>query len=554
MNDDAVRLLWSKHLSGEALSESERRQLMEAIGTGEDLRQALGDEAQLDGMLRGLGSFAEDPETFDRSFREFLSAKRSETDFIRKIQTRTDQLKRRSAGKPASSSTWRTPALIAAAVIVIAVLVYILTPASPDGSEAPKPRVAAPERKPRETAPPPRAPDVARDPAPKPEPRKSAENLQAEKERIEQELRDAVARAKAAASPPKEEKKTSPEPDPTPVRPPEPKPPPPPEPAASQVTGPVVALVETVEGEAFFVTKETKVPAKAGASLSAGQGLRTGAAPGRAVLVFPDRTRVELGPETVIEDVKTARGKQITLTKGTVLAEVVRQPKDQPLIFSTPHGEAKVVGTTLRLVVDSDPKKGTRLEVDEGRVELKNLAKRTVMVESGHYAVAAAGAVMVPTFRELSGWLLYVRNEAGTSKFGAPAELVDDPLEPGNKCFRLNYPSNYQGLVLPLAAKIPVEEFDGVSFEAYVPVNSPKGGVLTSDARDSRNLFASARQTPKRGSWQKVQFKKGDYTLGDPLSGTVTHVYVCELFADLPANATPEHEFYLRRIQVRRSK
>jgi len=35
MNDDAIRLLWSRHLSGEALSESERRQLLEAIGTAE---------------------------------------------------------------------------------------------------------------------------------------------------------------------------------------------------------------------------------------------------------------------------------------------------------------------------------------------------------------------------------------------------------------------------------------------------------------------------------------------------------------------------------------
>ncbi len=544
-DDDAIRLLWSRHLSGEALSESERRQLLEAIGTGDDLRKALHDEAELDGMLRGLGSFADDPEIFDRCFREFLAAKRSETDFIRKLD-----LKRRKARTPAS--TWQTPALIAAGLIVAALLVYALIPAGPDGTDAPKPQAAAPERKspPREDLPEPTS-QVAKDPAPRQEPRKSPEELQAEKERIEQELREAIARQKRPAPAPREEKPR--EPEPVPPSPPDVKPPSP-EPATSQVTGPAVALVETVEGEAFFVARETRVPAKAGASLSAGQGLQTGAGTGRAVLVFPDRTRVELGPDTAIDDVKTAKGKQIAVTKGTVLAEVAKQPKDQPLIFSTPHGEAKVVGTTLRLVVDSDPRKGTRLEVEEGKVELKNLAKKTVMVESGHYAVAAAGAAMVATFRELTGWLLYVRNEAGTTRFGAPAELVDDPLEPGNKCFRLNYPSNYQGLVLPLAAKIPVEEFDGVSFEAYVPVNSPKGCLITSDARDSRNLFASARQTPKRGSWQKFQFKKGDYKLGDPLSGFVTTVYVCELLADLPANATPEHEFYLRRIQVRRSK
>jgi hypothetical protein len=401
----------------------------------------------------------------------------------------------------------------------------------------------------REEAPPREVPkpmtEVPKEPAPKEPPRKDPEP---DKERIEQELRDAVARPKPPAPAPKEENAR--EPEPTPPRPPDVKPPLP-----SQTMGPVVANVETVEGEAFFTFKKTRVPVSAGASLSAGQGLETGGAAARVVLVFPDKTRVELGPETVMEEVKTTGGKQIALTRGTVRAEVVKQPKDQPLIFTTPHGEAKVVGTTLRLVVDPDAKKGTRLEVEEGKVELRNLAKKMVLVETGHYAVAAAGATPVAIFQELTGWLLYVRNEAGTTKFGAPAELVDDPLDPGNKCFRLKYPSNYQGLVLPLAVKIPVEEFDGVSFEAYVPVNSPKGCLITSDARDSRNLFASTiRQTPKRGSWQKYQFKKGDYKLGDPLSGFVTNVYVCEFLPDFPANATPEHEFYLRRIQVRRSK
>ena len=532
MNPDALYLLWSRYLAGDALSESERRELLEALEGGDALRKTLNDEAELDGMLRGLRSFSEDPEAFERSFREFLAAKRSESDFLRKVQVRTKELKRRKAKPPY--------ALIAAGVLAAAVLIYVLIPseADPPSRAASKPRPVRQEEPPREVPKP--------EPAPPEPPRKDPGP---DKERIDQELRDAIARQKPPAPAPKEEKPR--EPEPTPPRPPDV---PPPLPAETVTTGPAVAKVDSVEGEAFF--KQPRLPVKAGASLSAGQGIETGGgAAARVVLVFPDKTRVELGPETVIDDVKTAGGKQIALARGTVRAEVVKQPKDQPLIFTTPHGEARVLGTTLRLVVDPDPKKGTRLEVEEGKVELRNLAKKTVLVESGHYAIAAAGAVTGPLFQELSGWLLYVRSEAGTTKFGAPAELVDDPLEPGNKCFRLKYASNYQGLVLPLAVKIPVEDFDGVAFEAYVPVNSPKGCVLASDARDSRNLFASAtRLTPKRGSWQKYQFKKGDYKLGEPLSGWVTHVYVCEFAPDFPANATPEHEFYLRRIQVRRSK
>jgi hypothetical protein len=544
MSDDQLHLLWSRYLAGDALSESERRQLLEALQS-DDVRRTLGEEAELDGMLRGLGTLSEDPETFERSFREFLAAKRSETDFIRKVQSRTKDLRRRKATPP-----YPMMALIAAGVLVTALLVYFLSSSEP---EPQKRRETV--RQVREEAPPPReAPkpvtDTPKEPAPKEPPRKDPEP---DKERIDQELREAVARQKPPVPVPPEEKPR--EPEPSLPRPREEKPALPAETAGSQTMGPAVAKVESAEGEAFLVSRQNRLPVKAGMPLSAGQGLETGIGNGRLVLVFPDGTRLELGPETIIEEVRTAKGKQITLTRGTVRAEVAKQPKDQPLIFTTPHGEAKVVGTTLRLIVDPDPKKGTRLEVEEGKVELRSLAKKMVLVESGHYAIAAAGAIAGPLFQELSGWRLYVRSTAGGIKFGALAELVDDPLEPGNKCFKLKYPSNYMGLVLPLSVKIPVEEFDGVSFEAYVPVNSPNGCVITSDARDSRDLFRSTvRQTPKRGSWQKYLFRKADYKTGDVLSGEIAVVYVCELLPDLPANATPEHEFYLRRIQVRRSK
>jgi hypothetical protein len=62
------------------------------------------------------------------------------------------------------------------------------------------------------------------------------------------------------------------------------------------------------------------------------------------------------------------------------------------MIFATPHGDAKVLGTTLRLSVDP---KGARLDVEEGKVEFRNLAGKAVLVESGHYAVAAAGTEFV---------------------------------------------------------------------------------------------------------------------------------------------------------------
>jgi hypothetical protein len=193
--------------------------------------------------------------------------------------------------------------------------------------------------------------------------------------------------------------------------------------------------VEEVAGDALLVTKDGKSPVIAGTNLLPGQGLETGGGTSRIVLRFPDKTRVELGPETLLAELKMDSGKRLDLTRGSVRAVVAKQPKGEPLIFTTPHGRATVVGTTLRLVVDPDAKKGTNLEVEEGKVELKNLAGKTVMVESGHYAVAAVGVELV-VHRSLptspNGSVIYagkggsLTTSEGTWTFGAMSPFGAD--------------------------------------------------------------------------------------------------------------------------------
>lgn len=215
--------------------------------------------------------------------------------------------------------------------------------------------------------------------------------LKREKERIEAELREAARVAKKA------ERTTAPF-LPQEERPREEKPEAPPAaPSGNPQAGTqaAIARVEEAVGDAFRLTKATKVPLAPGTDLFATEGLETQGGASRVALRFTDRTRVDLGPNTMLSEVRTDGGKRLTLSQGMVRAVVAKQPKDQPMIVLTPHGQAKVVGTTLRLMVDPDPKKGTRLEVEEGKVELKNLAGRTVLVESGHYAVAAEGVELV---------------------------------------------------------------------------------------------------------------------------------------------------------------
>lgn len=139
---------------------------------------------------------------------------------------------------------------------------------------------------------------------------------------------------------------------------------------------------------------------------------------GPAALTWRDGTRMELGAGGAIDRVEEPEdGKLVLLTRGTLSADVVPQPAGKPLRFATPHGEARVLGTVLRLRVDADPKKGTRLEVDRGRVELRDNGGRSVQVDSGRYAVSARGVDLVARTTEPRGWK-NVTSDVGGPRWG----------------------------------------------------------------------------------------------------------------------------------------
>ncbi len=205
--------------------------------------------------------------------------------------------------------------------------------------------------------------------------------------------------------PPPEPPKPEPKPE-APAKPEEKPPAPPPEPEKPAPQKPpvpprvrpptraVVAVLDRAEGQVFVLGAAGRIAVKAGQSLRPGDGLECAGAAALAQLTFPDKTRLEAAGDTLIREISDAKGKRIRVEKGVVSAEVAGQPEGMPLVFTTPHGEAKVVGTRLRLHVDPDPRKGTRLEVAEGKVELRNAAGRTTMVSAGRQAVAATGVAL----------------------------------------------------------------------------------------------------------------------------------------------------------------
>jgi hypothetical protein len=244
-----------------------------------------------------------------------------------------------------------------------------------------------------------------------------------DKERIEREMTEAVERARKTGRP-------------TPTEHPEQEKPaqaqePPENPKAPQGTVAVVATVERVEGDVSIVGKEGKTPARATQGISAGQGVKTGPK-SLLVLKYLDGTRLEVEGESVVREFAEEGGKRLFVEKGAVKALVAKQPKGQPMVMATPHGEATILGTMLRLVVDTDPKKGTRLEVEEGKVELRSrVTGKTVEVVSGHYAMAAAGADLVARADASSqvsrkGLALWVRADQGVTLNGSAVSAWAD--------------------------------------------------------------------------------------------------------------------------------
>lgn len=157
-------------------------------------------------------------------------------------------------------------------------------------------------------------------------------------------------------------------------------------------------ILERAEGEVAIVGPSGKKPGSAGDLVRAGQGLETGSEKSLAVLSLPDGTRIEARGETVLRDIlqksgpSGKAGKSLTLSRGTLWADVRPQPADRPLVIHSPKGEVRVVGTVFTVRMDGDPKGSLRLEVQEGKVRFTRSDGKGVDVAAGHSVTAGAGA------------------------------------------------------------------------------------------------------------------------------------------------------------------
>ncbi len=158
--------------------------------------------------------------------------------------------------------------------------------------------------------------------------------------------------------------------------------------------GTAIATLDKIEGEVFLLVGSERRPARADQPFLPGNGLLTDGRKSHAELRLPDGTHLMLDAKTEIRD-RTARGAagdhlgRLALERGTLRARVASRPDDRPLVFSTPHADALVLGTRLVLAVTAD---ATRLDVTEGRVRLTRRSDgASVELSAGQYAVATPG-------------------------------------------------------------------------------------------------------------------------------------------------------------------
>jgi len=409
MNHEHLRELWARFLLGDALSNEEIAELQDAARHDESLRAEMAEDAELHGSLRALGWNREDPESAIRAFLDCLDAKSEESRFIGKVRTRMDQeptpraapaIARRPAGR---RTIWRGrtdrpgPLLVAtfvaaAAVLGIAFLVVLFgSPGKSPQTTAGRPATTHADE-PAERSP---VEERKRPEDPRPAPPERAKPS------------DFTPPAPPAPEPEK------PKPDPAPPREsPKPAAPDPEKPAPKEErTRTAVATVERAEGEAFVVSKSGRAPAKPRNPVLAGDTLETADPKSLLVVAYPDQTRLELGSGTLVTGMEAESGKRLTVEKGTLAADVARQPLGRPMVIATPHGEATVLGTTLRLVVDAEK---SLLEVTEGKVRLRRAGDgKSVEVSTGHFAVAAVGVTLAAKLLPIDEIVLTAKRGTG---------------------------------------------------------------------------------------------------------------------------------------------
>ncbi|HLY11967.1 MAG TPA: FecR domain-containing protein [Planctomycetota bacterium] len=364
----------------------------------------------------------------------------------------------------ASSDSAGAPWIAAAALVLTALLWTIFFASSP--SRRPADKSAAPHAGPVELA----RPDTTPVPAPE-QPGRQHPSLP----RGERSIRPSEDAGRPVDPRPDTARR-----DPEPVMP---NAPPPAKPRDEATGAPPVARpldvvrplsIDEIQGGVFVLDAGAKTPARVGQEILPSHGLLLSEAESRLTMTFPDGTKVTILGLSEIRDMadserpgKGARGKRVDLVRGTLAAEVRKQPADQPMVIVTPQAQVQVVGTSFQLVVDGGEKGQTRLSVREGRVRLLRPGGKSADVAAGQEAAVAAGVDPIARPQDGSSVVLrpdlslWLRADQGVMVNGTTVSQWSD--RSGNGRHAVQAASARQPLYLRAAqAGRPALRFDGM--------------------------------------------------------------------------------------------
>src|SRR5262249_7110712 len=93
---------------------------------------------------------------------------------------------------------------------------------------------------------------------------------------------------------------------------------------------------------------------------------------------YTDGTRVELGPETVIDSLAevdpVGPRKRVVVSQGELTVDATEQPPRRPMVVVTPQAEVMVAGARFAVQAVED---GTEVRVTSGAVRLRRWADRS---------------------------------------------------------------------------------------------------------------------------------------------------------------------------------
>lgn len=182
--------------------------------------------------------------------------------------------------------------------------------------------------------------------------------------------------------------------EPVPPTRPEEKPAPEVRPVPAPAPAVAIAKVDRVEGDVFARTASGRSAVQSGHGLFAGDGLETAGKTGQAVVEFADGTRLVLGADTIVDSIRLAEGKRVSLKQGVLAAQISKQPAEFPMVFMTASAEARALSSRLTLSVAPS---STRLEVREGKVRAtRKDDDASVDISADHFVVIGKGLSMTP--------------------------------------------------------------------------------------------------------------------------------------------------------------